>query len=83
MSAKGSLKQARDPHYQALYAFRGVSKNVFKATIDQIIGQKGNIEFTNLVNILGCNCGSKFDLNKLQFNKIIIASDADEYLCRL
>lgn len=76
-SAKGSLKKARDPKYQALFAIRGVSANVFKMSIDQIIGPKGNKEFTDLVTVMGCNAGIKFDLNKLQFNKIIIASDAD------
>lgn len=46
-------------------------------TLDQIVGPKGNKEFTDLITVMGCNVGSKFDLNKLQFNKIIIASDAD------
>lgn len=76
-SAKGSLKQARDPLFQALFAIRGVSANVFKMTLDQIVGPKGNKEFTDLVTVMGCNVGVKFDLSKLQFNKIIIASDAD------
>ena len=57
--------------------FRSVSANVFKMTLDQIIGPKGNKEFTDLVTVMGCNVGPKFDLNKLQFKKIIIASDAD------
>lgn len=76
-SAKGSLKQARDPKYQALFAIRGVSANVFKMTLDQVVGPKGNKEFTDLITVMGCNAGVKFDINKLQFNKIIIASDAD------
>lgn len=76
-SAKGSLKQARNPLFQALFAIRGVSANVFKMTLDQIVGPKGNKEFTDLVTVMGCNIGIKFDLSKLQFNKIIIASDAD------
>ena len=78
LSAKGSLKQARDPTFQALFAIRGVSANVFKMTADQIIGPKGNKEFTDLTTVMGCNVGPKFDMNKLMFNKIIIASDADE-----
>jgi DNA gyrase subunit B len=77
MSAKGSLKTARNPVFQALFAIRGVSANVFKLSADQIIGPKGNKEFTDLVTIMGCNAGPKFDMSKLQFNKIIIASDAD------
>lgn len=77
-SAKGSLENARDPIFQALFAIRGVSANVFKMTLDQIVGPNGNREFTNLITVMGCNVGAKFDMNKLQFNKIIIASDADK-----
>ena len=77
MSAKGSLITSRDPHYQALFAIRGVSLNVFKVGLDQIVGPKGNKEFTDLITVMGCNAGMKFDINKLQYNKIIIASDAD------
>ena len=77
MSARGSLKQARDPNYQALFAIRGVSLNVYRATPEQIVGNGGNKEFTDLVTIMGCNIGPKFDKDKLQFDKIIIASDAD------
>lgn len=76
-SAKGSLKNARDPRYQALFAIRGVSANVFKKDLSQLIGPNGNREFTNLITVMNCNVGAKFDMNKLQFNKIIIASDAD------
>ena len=78
MSAKGSLKQARDPRFQALFAIRGVSANVFKMTLDQIVGPKGNREFTDLITVMGCNAGVKFDLSKLNYDKIIIASDADK-----
>ena len=55
-----------------------MSLNVFKASPEQIIGPKGNKEFTDLVTVMGCNAGPKFDLSKLQFDKIIIASDADK-----
>ena len=78
LSAKGSLKQARDPRFQALFAIRGVSANVFKMTLDQIVGPKGNKEFTDLITVMGCNAGVKFDLTKLNYDKIIIASDADK-----
>ena len=76
-SAKGSLKLARYPEFQALFAIRGVSANVYKMSLDQIVGPKGNKEFTDLITVMGCNVGSKFDINKLQFSKIIITSDAD------
>lgn len=76
-SAKGSLKQARDPVFQALFAIRGVSANIYRMTLDQVVGPKGNKEFTDLVTIMGCNIGPKFDMSKLNYDKIIIASDAD------
>lgn len=76
-SAKGSLKPSRDPEFQALFAIRGVSANVYKKQLTELIGPNGNREFTNLITVMGCNVGAKFDINKLQFNKIIIASDAD------
>ena len=47
-------------------------------TLDQIVGPNGNKEFTNLITVMGCNVGPKFDISKLQFSKIIIASDADK-----
>ena len=83
LSAKGSLKNARDPKFQALYSIKGVSANAFKLTLDQIVGPKGNKEFTDLVTILGCNIGYKFDLSKLNYDKIIIASDADKNNVRI
>jgi len=73
-SAKGSLKLARDSKFQALFAVRGVSANVFKLDINGVLANK---EFNDLIKIMGCNVGSKFDINRLTFNKIIIASDAD------
>lgn len=73
-SAKGSLKPVRDPKFQALYAIRGVSANVWKLDLDGVLK---NAEFNNLIKILGCNIGSKFDMSKLNYDKIIICSDAD------
>lgn len=73
-SAKGSLKNARDAKYQALFAIRGVSANVFKLDLNGILA---NAEFNALIKVMGCDVGAKFDLNKLQFNKIVIATDAD------
>ena len=74
-SAKGSLKLSRDPKFQALFAIRGVSANVFKLDLNGVLENK---EFNDLIKVMGCNVGTKFDLSKLQFSKIIIASDADK-----
>lgn len=56
-----------------------MSANVFKLNLDQIVGPKGNKEFTDLITVMACNVGLKFDLEKLQYNKLVIASDADKY----
>lgn len=77
-SARGSLKNSRDPKFQSLYSIKGVSMNAYRVTLDQIVGPKGNKEFNDLITIMGCNVGSKFDISKLNYDKIIIASDADK-----
>lgn len=73
-SAKGSLNLARDHQTQALFAIRGVSANVFKLDLK---GVTDNVEFRNLILVMGCDVGDKFDLKKLNFDKIVIATDAD------
>ena len=73
-SAKGSAANGRDPDTQALYAMRGVSANAFKRDLSGILN---NDLFKDLVKILKCNIGEKFDIDKLNFSKIIIATDAD------
>jgi len=80
ISARGSLRQARDPKTQALFAIRGVSANVFKLDLNGILA---NAEFRDLIKVMGCNVGASFDLSKLFFNKIIIATDADKVQCQL
>ncbi len=57
-----------------------LSANVFKLDLAGVLENK---EFNDLIKVLGCNVGTKFDLSKLQFNKIIVASDADKLYCRL
>ena len=76
----GSNYQRRyDLNYIEIYKWKK-SLNDYKVTPDQIVGPKGNKEFTDLVTIMGCNIGNKFDMNKLQFDKIIISSDADKQI---
>ena len=74
LSAKGTLAVARDPKTQAIFAVRGVSLNTQSRDLATILQNK---EFNDLIKILGCNVGTKFDLSKLVFQKIVLASDAD------
>lgn len=75
-SAGGGLKYARDAKYQALLTFRGKSLNVMKGGVDEVRAlASGPLE--NLTKILGCGIGATFDINKLKFENILIATDAD------
>jgi len=73
-SAGGGLKSARNARYQAILTFRGKSLNIWDLTIDRALK---STPWLNLVKVLGCGIGPTFDIKKLKFDKIIIATDAD------
>lgn len=74
-SAKGSASAGRfDRDTQAIFSLRGVPLNAFGVRIDKVLA---NEELKALVSIMGCNIGTKFDISKLKYNKIIIMADSD------
>lgn len=73
-SASGTGKAARDRKYQAIMALRGKVLNVETATT---IAALENQEIKDLIIGLGCGVQDKFDINKLKYHKVIIATDAD------
>ena len=82
-SALGSVKQARDPNYQAIMPIRGKILNCLKADYDKIF--KSEI-ITDLIKVLGCGVQVKskanksigaFDMDNLRWSKIILCTDAD------
>lgn len=75
-SALGSLVLARDAQYQACYAIRGKILNCLKSTWAQIFE---NEIITDLIKVLGCGTEytKDFDIEKLRFGEIIIATDQD------
>lgn len=79
-SAKSSCKDARDGSFQALLPVRGKTLNCLKASIDTIL--KNQIVKDIITTIgTGVEIGGKnsdlFNIDNLQFDKIIIATDAD------
>lgn len=74
-SAKAGFRNSRDPQTQAAYIMRGVPLNTYGMTAVQIMK---NQVFSDIVNILGLKWGEYNDMSKLTFNKICIASDADQ-----
>ncbi|PTV96618.1 DNA topoisomerase IV subunit B [Rhodobacter aestuarii] len=73
-SAGGSAKMARDRTNQALLPLRGKILNVLGAASSKL-GQ--NQEINDLAQALGVGLGTKFRVDDLRYDKVIIMTDAD------
>ena len=73
-SAGGSAKMARDRTNQALLPLRGKILNVLGAASGKM---GGNAEINDLCQALGVAMGTKFNVDDLRYDKVIIMTDAD------
>ena len=73
-SAGGSAKMARDRRNQALLPLRGKILNVLGSASSKI---GTNQEIADLTQALGVGLGTKFNVDDLRYDKVIIMTDAD------
>ncbi len=73
-SAGGSAKMARDRRTQALLPLRGKILNVLGAASSKL---GSNAEISDLTQALGTGIGTRFRIDDLRYEKVIIMTDAD------
>ena len=73
-SAGGSAKMARNRETQALLPLRGKILNVLGAASAKL---GSNQEINDLAQALGVGMGTRFDVDDMRYDKIIIMTDAD------
>ncbi|HEM3199579.1 TPA: DNA topoisomerase IV subunit B [Streptococcus suis 14A] len=73
-SAGGSAKQGRDRKFQAILPLRGKVINTAKAKMADILK---NEEVNTMIYTIGAGVGSDFTIEDVNYDKIIIMTDAD------
>src|SRR5690625_2895138 len=73
-SAGGSAKQGRDRKFQAILPLRGKVINTEKAKLEDVMK---NEEISTIIHTIGAGVGGDFNLDDVQYDKVIIMTDAD------
>jgi topoisomerase IV subunit B len=73
-SAGGSAKQGRDRKFQAILPLRGKVINTEKAKLQDIFK---NEEINTIIHAIGAGVGPEFNVEDINYDKIVIMTDAD------
>lgn len=73
-SAGGSAKQGRDRKFQAVLPLRGKVINTERASMQDILK---NEEISTMIYTIGAGAGNEFDLEDINYDKVVIMTDAD------
>ena len=74
-SAGGTAKKSRDRKFQAILPLRGKIINTEKATSTDIFK---NEEINTMIHCIGAGYGSDFQIKDINYDKVIIMTDADD-----
>lgn len=74
-SAGGTAKKARDRKFQAILPLRGKILNTEKSKTEDIFK---NEEINSMIHAIGAGVGAEFDVGDINYDKIIIMTDADD-----
>ena len=74
LSAGSAAVEARNVKTDCIYMLRGKVVSPLKTTIDKLLA---NQEISDIVKVIGGGFGKDFDVNKMQFDKIVITADQD------
>ena len=73
-SAGGSARQGRDRRFQAILPLRGKVINAEKISQQELLK---NEEILSIIHAIGAGIGKDFNLNKCNYKKVVIMTDAD------
>lgn len=73
-SAAASAVEARNVKTDCIYQLKGKIISPLKTELSKILQ---NQEMSDIIKVIGAGFGKDFDINKMNFNKIVITSDQD------
>ena len=74
LSAGSAAVEARNAKTDCIYMLRGKIISPLKTSVDKILS---NQEMSDIIKVIGAGFGDNFDVNKMNFDKIVMTTDQD------